>query len=262
MKEMKNKCNRCGEIGHFGTKCPSVVQFARCIRCKNVGHEWNNCPNFPLEKKVRKQKEQFEVEEQWKNKYNFVKYVLKNLPRNSIEESMKYIPGYGQKVYEAMKKYQGQDEINLIEKEGRPKIIPVTCEANIQGVETEVIIDSGAAVSVITKELADQIPYEMEPSRTRLIPFGNEKFASLGIIKNMEFFIGDTRTKATVEVVDLQQQANFLLGTDWLEKEKGIIDMEQEELRLKRGINYESIPMKYEEEEMYEQEYEDEEVYY
>ena len=180
--------------------------------------------------------------------------ILKNLPRVSIEESMKYILEYERKIYETVKKFGEQDEINYIAEEGQPRFIPITCEANIQGIETEAIVDTGAAVTVITKGLVDQLPYELKPSRTKLTPFGKERYVSLGVIENMEFFVGDIKTKATVEVVDLPQQL-FLLGTDWTQAEKGIIDLGQEELQLKRETEYECIPIKYIEEEIYDEEY-------
>ena len=47
------------------------------------------------------------------------------------------------------------------------------------------------------------MPYEWKPSKTRLVPFGKEKYASLGVIENMDFFVGDVKTTAEVEVVDL-----------------------------------------------------------
>ena len=169
---------------------------------------------------------------------------------------MKYIPGYEKKLYETMKKFGEQDEINYIEEDGRPRFIPITCEANIQGIETNAIIDTGAAVTVITRGLADQLPYELRPSRTKLTPFGKEKYASIGAIEDMEFFVGNTKTTATVEVVDLPQQL-FLLGTDWIHSEKGIINLEQEELQLKRGTDCEIVPIRFMEEEMYEEDYDE-----
>ena len=75
----------------------------------------------------------------------------------------------------------------------------------------------------------------------RLVPFGEEKHASMGMIEDMEFFVGDVKTRAKVEVVDLPQQL-FLLGTDWLHKERGIIDFGIRELQLKTGSG---IPIKF-----------------
>src|SRR5215216_3439039 len=181
---MRNKCNRCGETGHFRTECPRVKQYAVCTRCGDIGHEYNKCPIYPMEKKPRIRKVQFEAEEKWKDTFDFVKLILRNLPRVSHEEMMKYIPGYEKKLYETMKKFGEQDEINYIEEDGRPRFIPITCEANIQGIETDAIIDTGAAVTVITKGLADQLPYELRPSRTKLTPFRKEKYASIGAIEN------------------------------------------------------------------------------
>jgi hypothetical protein len=254
-KRLLNKCNRCGEVGHFGTECPRVLQHAVCTRCGKIGHEWNKCPQYPIEKKIRIKKKQFEVEEQWKDAYDFVKHILKNLPKVNIEELMKHIPDYERKVYEAVKK--SGEVVNYLGKDGRPRCTPVLCETNIQGIDVEAVVDSGASVTVITRGLAEQLPYDWKPSRTRLIPFGEGKHASLGVIEDMEFFVGDSKTRAKVEVVDLPQQL-FLLGVDWLRKEKGTINFEREELRLKRDSDYERIPIKFVEHDEYEDEYEEE----
>ena len=58
---------------------------------------------------------------------------MKNLPRVSIEESMKYIPEYERKIYETVKKFGEQDEINYIAEEGQPRFIPITCEQIFKG---------------------------------------------------------------------------------------------------------------------------------
>ena len=144
---------------------------------------------------------------------------------------------------------------------------PTTCEINIQGYETEAIVDSGAAVTVITKGLMDKTSYEITgSSRTKLNPFGEGKYPSIGIIKNMEFFIGNTKSKIDVEVVDFPEEM-LLLGTDWIIKEKAAIDLDTGFMTLRKiGGKREFIPVTYKEkqqeieneDEEYEEEYEDE----
>jgi len=102
-KRLMNKCNRCEETEHFGTECSRILEYAICTKCKQRGHEWNKCPIYPIERKVRIRKKQFEVEEQWKEAHEFAKDLIRGLPKISMEELIKYVPGYEQKVYEYMK---------------------------------------------------------------------------------------------------------------------------------------------------------------
>src|SRR5215207_1030710 len=97
---------------------------------------------------------------------------MRNLPKIQVGEVMKYVSGYEQKVYDTVKKYQ--EEVNYLEKDGRSRCTPVLCETNIQGIDTEAVVDSGAAVTVITRGLAERLPYDLKPSRTRLVPFGEK----------------------------------------------------------------------------------------
>jgi hypothetical protein len=93
--------------------------------------------------------------------------------------------------------------------------------------------------------------YEIdEPSDVNLTPLGDGKFRSLGRINDVRFFIGDIEVTATVEVIDLPGRM-FLLGTDWIRKEKVNIDFRDSILNIvKRGKEYD-IPISYLEEERY-----------
>ena len=152
--------------------------------------------------------------------------------------------------------------MNFLKRNGEPKYTPVTCEVNIQGIETEAIIDTGAGATIMTKELMKETQYEIdEPSDVNLTPLGDGKFRSLGRINDVRFFIGNIEVTATVEVIDLPGRM-FLLGTDWIRKEKVNIDFRDSILNIvKRGKEYD-IPISYlEEEERYsdsEDEYEEE----
>ena len=122
-------------------------------------------------------------------------------------------------------------------------------------------MDSGAAVTVLSKEIWDKMPYEkLEASRTSLCPFGEgKKYASLGKIRNMDFFVGDVKTEMDVEVVDVPGEI-FILGVDWMAKEGAKIDIYNEIMYI--GQN--EIPIRYIKPEFDEEEYEseDEEMVY
>jgi len=254
-QRQKNVCSRCGTQGHFGTECPRI----QCTRCGEKGHEWNRCPTYPVKKNPRKKKETVVIEEKIREKYEFAKYIMENLPRVSLKETMKHVPGYEEKLYNIVQKHESG--VNFLERIGEEKFNPITCEINIQGVNTEAIIDTGAGATVMTRGMMEDLPYEIdEPSNINLVDFGKGKFRSLGRIKDMNFFIGNTRVLATVDVVDLPHKI-LLLGTDWLSTNRALVDCDEELLVLKRSGGNIEIPIRFLDDEGSEQEeYEDEET--
>ena len=238
----KNICNRCGMQGHFGTECPRLW----CTRCSQKGHEYDKCPVYPMEKKFRKKN--VISEDQIKKELDFVKYIVKNLSK-VIHKG---------KLAEEIQKYKKKGGINYVEKNETDEYTPTICDVNIQGMETEAIVDSGSSVTVITKGLMDELPYEItEPSRTNLNSFGNGKYPSLGKINGMEFFVGNVKTKMDVEVVDFPEEM-FLLGTDWMRRERAGIDYDREVLTIRKNGKDNLVPIYFrEDKEENEEEYEE-----
>ena len=68
-------CNRCEKQGHFGIECPRI----QCTRCGEKRHEWNKCPTYPIEKKPRKKRGTIIIEEKIREKYEFAKYINKEI---------------------------------------------------------------------------------------------------------------------------------------------------------------------------------------
>ena len=249
-QRQKNGCNRCEKQEHFETECLRI----QCTRCGEKGHEWNKCPTYPIEKKPRKKRETIIIEEKIREKYEFAKYIMENLPRVSIKDTMKYVPGYEEKLYNIVQKHES--EVNFLEKIGEEKFNPITCEVNIQGVNEEVIIDTEAGATVMTRGMMENLPYEIEePSNINLVDFGKGKFRSL---EKIRFFMGDTKVTATVDIVNLPYRI-LLLGTEWLSKNRALVDCNEELLILKRSKGNIEIPIKFLEDEN-EEEYEDEEI--
>jgi hypothetical protein len=234
----KNICNRCGIQGHFATECERV----QCPRCGQMGHEWNRCPKYPHEKKERKK---IEESTQLKEQLDFIKYIIKNVTKTVQKR----------KMYELIKGYEKR--VNYVEKMGKTDYTPTKCDVNIQGYETEAIVDSGSSVTVMTKGLMDELSYEItSPSKTNLNPFGNGKYPSLGIIKDMQFFVGKREFSTNVEIVDLPEKM-LLFGTDWLKGEEVKIDYNKDCLEV--GKNN-SVPIYFGEEvRIDDEEYEDDE---
>jgi hypothetical protein len=195
------------------------------------------------------------IDESAEEKFRIAEHIVKELPKMIKKKAL----------YESIHRY-GEKGVKYLQKNGKPEYIPATCKVNIQGFETEAIIDSGAAATVMSTKLLSEIPYEItESSRTNFNAFGEGKYTSIGVIKEMEFFIGDVKTIIDVEIVDRPEKI-FLLGTDWIRKENAKANLKKEILSIRRGNKKFEIPLKCieketnEEEEEYESE--DEETSY
>src|SRR5437764_4199734 len=106
----------------------------------------------------------------------------------------------------------------------------------------------------MSKELMKEAQYKIdEPSDVNLTPLGDEKFRSLGRINDVRFFMGNVEVTATVEVIDLPGKI-FLLGTDWIREERVNIDFRNDILNIEKNGNEYDIPIRYLEEEEYEEE--------
>src|SRR5918911_1460479 len=163
-RKAQNVCKLCRVRGHFATKCPK----AWCARCQKAGHTWDKCPTFPKEKRSKGQ--EMEIDKPTEENFKLARHIIKSLPGMITKREM----------YKSIQKYERKN-VNYLRKSGKPKYISTTCEANIQGNEVKAIVDSGAAVSVLSKEIWNKMPYEkLEASKTSLNPFGErKKYASL-----------------------------------------------------------------------------------
>jgi hypothetical protein len=228
-RERKNICNYCGTQGHFGKNC-HTLKDAECARCGNKGHYFGICPNKPKRKRMDE-----EMDKQTERDFELAKHIIKETPKMIKKE----------KVIESIRKFNSE-KVNYLGRNGKPRYIPVTCEVNIQGEETEAIIDSGAAATVISKGLLDKTPYRItKSSRASFNPFGGKgKYVSLGVVEDMKFMIGDVNTTMDVEVVDIDDEI-FILGVEWCEKEKANIDIGNRIMEIRQKERTYEVPIKY-----------------
>src|SRR5438045_9562715 len=79
----------------------------------------------------------------------------------TIEEAMKMIPGYKKKFSKVFKVIKKGKEVKYMETPERTKFTSARARAKIEDIEIEIIIDSGAAISVITRGLMEELGYKI-----------------------------------------------------------------------------------------------------
>ena len=109
----------------------------------------------------------------------------------------------------------------------------VTMEVEIFGEEIEVVIDTGAAISLITKDYLESTGRTIEEaSNVDLTDANGRKKRALGRVKNVEVTVEGRRlVKMDMEVTEATNY-DVILGNDWLVKNKAEIKPAEETITL------------------------------
>jgi hypothetical protein len=141
------------------------------------------------------------------------------------------------------------------------KTTAVKGDVKINGRLIRAIIDTGAAISVITKTLLDDLQVEIkESSNSRLVGFDGNKSISLGK-SEIEIELGNWIIPTIVEVIDSNKR-DLIIGTKSLAGMDANIDLKEKKMTLK--VNNEDtieIPIYYTHSEDLNDEISDEEDY-
>src|SRR5437763_1875481 len=120
----------------------------------------------------------------------------------------------------------------------KKKIPPrsVDCEptiVEIKKISVEVIIDTGAAVSVVTNQFLEKLGIDIEESSDMyILDVNGRKKRALGIVKDIQITVQQKcKTKLKMQVTD-SNTYQVILGNDWLINVYGIINIPAEEIVL------------------------------
>src|SRR5215212_8507479 len=115
-KRRKNKCKRCGGIGHFVPDCPTLTENKRKY------HEELRQKN--KEKRKEKSKRHVEFEEGFN--------ILNSPCGLTVGQAMKYIPTYKQHVKKVFRKGKHEETLNYIESSEGKRSSVIRCNAGIE----------------------------------------------------------------------------------------------------------------------------------
>jgi predicted aspartyl protease len=191
---------------------------------------------------------------------------IKELPCGlTIEEAMNMVPGYKREFSKNIKVVKKGEKVNFMEIPEKSKFTSMKSKAEIEDVEIDAIIDTGAAISAMTRSLMEELGYKIDKSSDVIIVTADgTKSRSLGKIIDMELTLNGINTIVTVQVIESKDRT-LILGNDWLKKVKAQIDMDKGKINIKGKEGYVNIPVEFfvkrdEIDESYEEEYEDEEL--
>ncbi|PKC00129.1 hypothetical protein RhiirA5_403357 [Rhizophagus irregularis] len=136
-------------------------------------------------------------------------------------------------------------KMNLGEQETEDTAIALYCDATVKGTEIPLIIDSGAAGSIVSCQLLKDLKIPIDrPSTTMMINVNGERKRPLGEVLNFPITIQDITVPINVVVTEAESYA-AIVGNDWLSKVRANIDYESSTMNLTWNKQTIGVPVEY-----------------
>ncbi|RHZ53015.1 hypothetical protein Glove_452g36 [Diversispora epigaea] len=134
--------------------------------------------------------------------------------------------------FEALRKPK-EKEIKLADQEYSLKTTALKCNVAVGVYTVPTIVDSGAAISIITRDAMKQLGYEIEEaSKSIILPATGKKTQPLGVIHDLPITIQGQTIPINVEVIDAATYS-LLLENNWLMKANASYNWSDQELTLR-----------------------------
>src|SRR6266536_1664007 len=229
-------------------------------------------PHATKEKKPRRKMIPAPIEQL--NEFNVATY-LQDLPCGlSVGQAAHEIPKYRSGLIRAVRRTREKETHYAEQQDGNDQTTAAKCEIYVGRTPITAVIDSGAATSIITKTLLQQLGYTInEPSNMVIVTANGTRVRALGMVKDIPINIKHMLIKTPVHVLESKDKV-LILGNDWLRRVNATVSWEEEKLSLKHKGRFISVPLTFtlaknlittealeeSEEEETENEYEDEEL--
>ncbi|GET63051.1 ribonuclease H-like domain-containing protein [Rhizophagus irregularis DAOM 181602=DAOM 197198] len=136
-------------------------------------------------------------------------------------------------------------KMNLGEQETEDTATALYCDATVKGTEILLIIDSGAAGSIVSCQLLKDLKIPIDrPSTTMMINVNGERKRPLGEVLNFPITIQDITVPINVVVTEAESYA-AIVGNDWLSKVRANIDYESSTMNLTWNKRTIGVPVEY-----------------
>ncbi|PKB97166.1 hypothetical protein RhiirA5_384851, partial [Rhizophagus irregularis] len=136
-------------------------------------------------------------------------------------------------------------KMNLGEQEIGDTATALYCDAMVKGTEIPLIIDSGAAGSIVSCQLLKDLKIPIDrPSTTMMINVNGERKRPLGEVLNFPITIQDVTVPINVVVTEAESYA-AIVGNDWLSKVRANIDYESSTMNFTWNKRTIEVPVEY-----------------
>lgn len=133
-------------------------------------------------------------------------------------------------------KFAHQDTINTT---------AMYCEAYVKGVKIPLIVDTGAAGSIVTCQLLHEIGVAIDrPSTTMMINVNGERKRPLGEVLNFPITIQGITIPVDMVVIDADSYS-AIVGNDWLAKVQASVDFRMSTLCITWEDQEVAVPVEY-----------------
>ncbi|RHZ79395.1 hypothetical protein Glove_147g60 [Diversispora epigaea] len=157
---------------------------------------------------------------------------LQNQPAGLSWTDALEVPSIRKSFFEALRKPK-EKEIKLADQEYSLKTTALKCNVAVGVYIVPTIVDSGAAISIVTRDAMEQLGYEIEEaSKSIILPATGKKTQPLGVIRDLPITIQDQTIPIDVEVIDAATYS-LLLGNNWLMKANASYNWSDQELTLR-----------------------------
>ncbi|RHZ77812.1 hypothetical protein Glove_172g9 [Diversispora epigaea] len=157
---------------------------------------------------------------------------LQNQPAGLSWADALEVPSIRKSFFEALRKPK-EKEIKLADQEYSLKTTALKCNVAVGVYTVPTIVDSGAAISIVTRDAMEQLGYEIEEaSKSIILPATGKKTQPLGVIRDLPITIQGQTIPIDVEVIDAATYS-LLLGNNWLMKANASYNWSDQELTLR-----------------------------
>ena len=172
--------------------------------------------------------------------FDIAQYI-KDLPCGlSIGQASSQIPKYRNAMLRSIRRKR---EANFASSKDNAPTTAARCMMKVDGRPIPVVIDSGAATSLMTKKLMKKLGYEIDrSSKLMVVAVNGLADRALGEIIDFPLEVKGIEFVHNIQVIDSADEI-LLLGNDWLSKVKANLDYESRIFTFCKGSKRISLPI-------------------
>ena len=203
---------------------------------------YNSVASPVTPKKIRKKMMPAPIEAL--DEFNVASY-LQNLPCGlTIGQAAHNIPKYRSGMVRALRRTR-EKEANYAEQHSDEdeQTTAAKCEVFINREPIIAVVDSGAATSIITDTLLNNLGYNIARSSKLIIVTANgHRVRALGAVDNLPIQLNNTIIASTVNVISSKDNV-LILGNDWLKKVQAVINYNEQMVTIQHRGRVIKIPL-------------------